>query len=98
MHTGGMPTQGLGDLETSELAELNVVYDCTDDGELMQLLFGIGGGLYFFGMHACVAVVQCMPAQTTSCSCCPASELAVVSEHLMLTFGHAKLSRALSRA
>lgn len=27
----------------TELAELNVVYDHTDDGELMQLLFGLGG-------------------------------------------------------
>jgi len=35
--------QELGDIEAMDLAELNVVYDHSDDGELMQLLFGIGG-------------------------------------------------------
>lgn len=39
----GAASQDMGDMEAMELAELNVVYDHSDDGELMQLLFGIGG-------------------------------------------------------
>ncbi|KAF5841093.1 hypothetical protein DUNSADRAFT_14492 [Dunaliella salina] len=40
---GSISNQELGDIEAMDLAELNVVYDHSDDGELMQLLFGIGG-------------------------------------------------------
>jgi|AntDeeMetagen134_2_1112570.scaffolds.fasta_scaffold44991_2 hypothetical protein len=52
-------------MEVMDLAELNVVYDHSDDGELMQMLFGVGGAWE----GVCVRVLVDVCACACGCAC-----------------------------